>query len=188
LSLPTISFEVIEGGKKGQKVAQATNFVINKFFSLSVVNIQNECNGVARRYCALWNSKPSEQKMSEYHLPDLNYAEGRNEILPDFVLFEPSTIRINVFNRYCPSNPSIAATVVHSMDNPMNPTITIYLEAFDVNDSEINWIGFCESFESIIYHELLHACGDSPELRNEIHDGVIRHAMVCNEAINNLCK
>ena len=53
----------------------------------------------------------------------------------------------------------------------MNPTITIYLEAFDVNDSEINWIGFCESFESIIYHELLHACGDSPELRNEIHDG-----------------
>lgn len=136
--MPIIRYEVIEGGEKGQTVALATNCVINKFFSLSVVNIQNECNGVARRYCALWNTKPSEQKMSDYHFPDLTYAEGRNEILPDFVLFEPSTIRINVFDRYCPSNPSIAATVVHSRDNPMNPTITIYLEAFDVNDSEIN--------------------------------------------------
>jgi hypothetical protein len=134
--LPTISFEVIEGGKKGQKVAQATTLAINKFFSLGVANIQNECNSVTRRYRALWNMKPSEQKMSEYHLPNLTYAEGRNEILPDFVLFEPSAIRINVFDRYCPSNPSIAATVVHSRDNPMNPTITIYLEAFDVNDSE----------------------------------------------------
>jgi hypothetical protein len=64
----------------------------------------------------------------------LKHAEDRNEILPDFVLFEPSTIRINVFNCYCLSNPSIAATVVHSRDNPMNPTISIYLEAFEVND------------------------------------------------------
>jgi hypothetical protein len=92
--LPTISYEVIEGGQKGQRVAVATTLAINKFFSLGVVNIQNECNGVARRYCALWNTKPSEQKMSEYFLPDLTYAEGRNEILPDFVLFEPSTVRI----------------------------------------------------------------------------------------------
>ena len=188
MSLPIISFEVIEGGQKGQKVAQATNFVINKFFSLGVTSIQNECNGVARRYCALWNTKPPELKMLEYHLPDVTYAEGRNEILSDFVLFEPSAIRINVFNRYCPSNPSIAATVVHSKGNPMNPTISIYLEALEVNDSAINWIGFCDSFESIIYHELLHACGDSPVLRNEIHDGVIRHTVVCSEAINNLCK
>jgi hypothetical protein len=59
-----------------------------------------------------------------------------------------STIRINVFNSYCPSNPSIAATVVHSRDMlmmmmiPMNPTITIYLDALEVSDSAINWKAF----------------------------------------------
>ena len=68
----------------------------------------------------------------------------------------------------------------------MNPTITIYLDALEISDSAINWIGFSTSFESIIYHELLHACGDSPVLRNEVHDGVIRHTLVCSEAINNL--
>lgn len=109
--LPVIGYEVIEGGQKGQKVAQATNLAINKFFSLGVVNIQNECNTVARRYCALWNTKPLEQKMLEYRLPDVTYAQGINEILPDFVLFEPSTIRVNIFNRYHSSDPLIAAVV-----------------------------------------------------------------------------
>ena len=186
--MPIISYEVIEGGQKGQTVALATNLATNKFFSLGVANIQNECNSVARRYCASWKTKPSEQKMSEYQLPDLTYAKGISEILPDFLLFEPSSIRVRIFNRYCPSNPSIAATVLHSKDNPMNPTLILYLEILEVRNSTINWTGFSTSFESIIYHELLHACGDSPELRNEIHDGVIRHTMVCSEAINNLCK
>jgi hypothetical protein len=183
--LPITTVEVIEGGQKGQRVALATKLAVDKFFSLGVTKIQNECNNVARRYSALWNAKSSEL-MSEYHF-QITYTQGRSEIQPDFVLFEPSTIRINVFNSCCPSNPSIAATVVHSRDNPMNPTITIYLDALEISDSAINWIGFSASFESIIYHELLHACGDSPVLRNEVHDGVIRHTLVCSEAINNLC-
>jgi hypothetical protein len=87
-TLPIIRYEVIEGGEKGQTVALATNLATNKFFSLGVANIQNECNSVARRYYALWKTKPSEQKMSEYQLPDLTYAQGISEVLPDFVLFE----------------------------------------------------------------------------------------------------
>jgi len=180
-----IALGIIECGQKGQTAATVTNLTINKFFSLGVANIQNECNNVARRYSALWNMMPPEKKMSEYYLPETTYAEGRNEILPGFILFEPSNIHIHIFNRYCPSNPSTPATV-QSTDNPMNPTLSIYLEILEVRDSTINYLGI--SFESIIYHELLHACGDSPALRKEIHDGVIRHTMVCNEAINNLCK
>jgi hypothetical protein len=187
-TLPIIRYEVIEGGEKGQTVALATKLAINKFFSLGVPNIQNECNSVARRYRALWKTKPSEQKMSEYQLPDLTYAQGISEVLPDFVLFEPSSIRVKIFNRYCPSNPSIAATVLHSKDNLMNPMLIIYLDILEVRNSTIYWTGFSTSFEYIIYHELLHACGDSPELRNEIRDGFIRQTMVCSEAICNLCK
>jgi hypothetical protein len=184
--MPIVSYEIIEGGQKGQKVALATNLAINKFFSLGIVNVQNECNSVARRYRALWNTRPSEQKMSECHLQDTTYAQGISEILPGFVLIEPSSIRIKIFNRYHPSDSRIAAAVEHSKDNLMNPTLIIYLEILEVTDSTINWIGFSTSFESIIYHELLHACGDSPVLRKEIQDGLIRHTMVCNEAINNL--
>ncbi|MFZ0513428.1 MAG: hypothetical protein WAM14_17615 [Candidatus Nitrosopolaris sp.] len=69
----------------------------------------------------------------------------------------------------------------------MNPTLIIYLEIIEVRDSTINWTNFSIPFESIIYHELLHACGNSPVLRKEIHDGVIRQTIVCSEAINNLC-
>lgn len=82
--MPIVSYEVIEGG------ALATT---DKFFSLGVTNIENECSSVARRYCGLWKTKPSEQKMSEYQIPDLTYTKGISEILPDFVLFEPSRIR-----------------------------------------------------------------------------------------------
>ena len=178
---------VIEGGQKGQTVALATKLAINKFFSLGVANIQNECNNVARLYSALWNMKAPEQKMSEYHLPYTTYAEGRNEILPSFILFEPSSLGVKILNRYYPSNPHIAAEVEHSKVNPMNPMLIIYLEILEVRDSTINDQRTGISLETIIYHELLHVCGDSPKLRDEIHDGVIRHIMVCNEAINNLC-
>jgi hypothetical protein len=186
--LPIISYEVIEGGQKGQEVVLATKFIVNKFFSLGVAKIQNECNNVTKRYCALWSTKPPEQKMSEYHLPDITYAQGKSELLPHFVLFEPSTIHIKIFDCYCPLNPSTAAMVEYSGDNPMNPILIIYLAVLEVRNSTINWTGFSTSFESIIYHELLHACGDSPVLRKEIHDGVIRQTTICSEAINNLCK
>lgn len=114
--MPIISYEEIEGGQKGQTVARATNLAINKFFSLGVTNIQNECNGVAKRYSALWNTKPSEQKMSEF---DVTYAQGKSEIQQDFELFEPSTIYIKIFNCYCPLNRNAAAMVEYSGDNPV---------------------------------------------------------------------
>jgi hypothetical protein len=186
--LPIICYEVIEGGQKGQRVALVTELAINKFFSLGVSNIQNECNNVARLYSALWNTMPPEKKMSEYNLPYTTYTEGRSEILLDFILFEPSNIHIHIFNGSCPSNRSTPAITVQPMDNPMNPTLFIYLEALEVKDLTIKDKRTGLPFESIIYHELLHACGDSQAIRKEIHDGVIRHTMVCNEAINNLCK
>src|SRR5690242_1857590 len=115
--------------------------------------------------------------MSEYHLEDTTYAQGISEILPDFVLFEPTTIHIHMFNGYCPSNPDIPAITVQSMD-PIyhysysyvqwllslksrypgnNCTIygsnesNVYLEILEVKDSTINDKRTGISFECIIY-------------------------------------
>jgi hypothetical protein len=72
----------------------------------------------------------------------VTYAQGKSEILPDFVPFEPSTIHIKIFNCYCPLNPSTAKMVEHSGDNSMEPTLNIYLAALEVRNSTINWTGF----------------------------------------------
>ena len=67
--------------------------------------------------------------------------------LPPFIL---------IFNCYCPLNSP--AMVEHSRDNPMNPTLTIYLEVLEVRNSTINCTGFSSSFESIIYHLAVSPC------------------------------
>ena len=83
--MPITTVEVIEGGQKGQTVARATKLAVDKFFSLGVIKIQNECNNVARRYCAMWNAKSSEL-MSEYHF-QISYTQGRSEIQPHLQYF-----------------------------------------------------------------------------------------------------
>ena len=108
----------------------------------------------------------------------LTFEDGLSELHPPFELFEPSNIRINVLGSRNAMNAKVGATITHFPHDPFNPILTIYLEPLEITDSTIRWKGFSNSFESIIYHELLHACGDSPILRNGIRDGVIRHTMI----------
>lgn len=183
IGLP-ISWDIIEGDEKGQKIALVTESIITKFFSIGVKNVQNECNKVASKYRTMWSAKTSHL-MSEYHLL-ITYAEGCKELLPDFALFEPHMIHSKILDCYYQPNTYTAATTAYSINDPMNPVLTIYLKILEANDSTIIWTGFSDSFESIINHELLHCCGDSPLLNRDIYDGVIRHTMVGNEAISNL--
>jgi hypothetical protein len=162
--------------------------VVNKFFSLGVKNIQDEYNNVSNKYRIFWSLKPPTNLMGEYDL-SVTYEDGLRELQPAFELFEPITIHGKILDCYYPGNLLTAATIQHSIEDSMNPLLTIYAKALQIKGSTtIVWAGFSTSFESIIYHELLHACGDSPILRKEIHDGVIRHTMVCSEAVNNLLK
>jgi hypothetical protein len=93
--LPITTVEVIEGGQKGQKVAVATKLAVDKFFSFGVAKIQNECNNVARRYCALWNAKSSEL-MSEYHF-QITYSSKALSF--DFIVFVIEFIAVR-FGKY----------------------------------------------------------------------------------------
>jgi hypothetical protein len=141
--------------------------VVNKFFSLRVKNIQDECNNVSKEYRIFWSLKPVTNLMREYDL-SVTYGDARRELQPAFELFEPITIHGRILDCYYPGNLLTAATIQHSIDNSMNPLLTIYAKAPQVKGSTtIVWAGFSTSFESVIYHELLHACGDSPILRKE---------------------
>ena len=187
--MPTVSWKTVEGGEKGSIVALSVEVMVNKFFNLGVKNIQDECNNVSNKYRIFWSLKSRTDLMGGYNL-SVTYRDGCRELESAFELFEPTTIYGKILDSYCPANlKTTAATIQHSIDDPMNPLLTIYAKALQVTDSTtIVWTGFSTSFESIMYHELLHACGDSPILRKEIHDGVIRHTMICSEAINNLLK
>ena len=125
--------------------------------------------------------------MREYDL-SITYGDARRELQPAFELFEPITIHGRILDCYYPGNLLTAATIQHSIDNSMNPLLTIYAKAPQVKGSTtIVWAGFSTSFESVIYHELLHAWRFA-YTQERIHDGVIRHTMICSEAVNNLLK
>jgi hypothetical protein len=185
IKLPAIRLQLVEGGAKGQIIAQSAVYLINRFFELGINNIQDECNKVSNFYRNKWASRASTEIMDEYKIP-ISYRDGSKELEPDFKLFEPTEIHVKVIDSYYSVNPKVAATLEHSIFDQMNPLLTIYTGPLEIAGGIIIWKGFSTTFQSIITHELLHACGDSPILRSEIHDGVLRHTMVCNEAINNL--
>ena len=99
--------------------------VVNKFFSLRVKNIQDERNNVSKEYRIFWSLKPITNLMREYDL-SVTYGDARRELQRAFELFEPITIHGRILDCYYPGNLLIAATIQHSIDNSMNPLLTIY--------------------------------------------------------------
>lgn len=179
-------WDLIEGGEIGQIVSESAHSLMNRFFALEIRKIQDECNRVSSTYRGEWSLRPSTDLMGDYDMPSITFEVGCKELEPTFDLFEPDTVHAKIMDSYCPWNRKTAATTGHSLEDRMNRLITIYLKALEVTDSQIIWIGFSDSFETIINHELLHACGDSPVLRKEVHDGIIRHNKVAKEAITSL--
>jgi hypothetical protein len=183
--LPPIIWEIIEGGKIGHNIADRTQVLIADFFLLGIKRIEEECNKVSSKYLSLWEAMPSTDLLKEYHL-NITYQDGCRELKPTFQLFEPSSIRSRIFDSCLELRPDTPALIQHSIGDPLNPILLLFLKTLEIKNSGIFWKGTSITFESIVNHELLHACGDSPILRQGVIDGVIRHTMVCNEAILNL--
>lgn len=155
--MPSILWDLIEGGEIGQTVSKSALSLMNRFFALDVGKIQDECNRVSSTYRSEWSLKPSTDLMSDYEMPNSSFGVGCRELEPSFDLFEPDTVHVKILNSYCLWNQSTSATTRHSVENRMNPLITIYLKALEVTDSQIIWTGFSDSFEIIINHEsILH--------------------------------
>jgi hypothetical protein len=185
-----ILVERVEGGDRGQIVSFETQKILNMLLSFGVENIQNECNNVANHYRDLWSKRNPTDFMTEYNLQDISYECGIRELYPQFLLVEPSTIRLNVLNsclnelypQYLDRR-NVAAAV---FPGPMNPVLMIFLPTLEVNGLTITWTNFATTFKSVIMHEFLHLCGDVKTPTRDIVDGVIRHTRIGTQALENL--
>jgi hypothetical protein len=131
-----VSWKIVEGGEIGSTVASSV-----EVFSLGVKNIQDECNNVANKYRILWSLKPPTNLMREYDL-NVTYVDGRRELQPAFEL-EPITIDGKILDCYYPGDLLTAATIQHSIDDSMNPLLTIYAKSLQAKGSTtIVWAGF----------------------------------------------
>ena len=57
---------------------------------------------------------------------------------------------------------------------------------FSIGVKNIVWRAFSLLFKCVVNRELLHACGDSPMLREEVRDGIIRPNIIGWDALNHL--
>ncbi len=65
-------------------------------------------------------------------------------------------------------------------------TITIYFERFEKVGDLWRWTGFSEDLSQVVWHELLHACGDL--LSRGRTDGLLRHKCSGADVIRELVK
>ena len=176
-------FEQVEGNQKGLIVRLETQLAIDAFFGLGIINIQNECNEVAKKYRALWGSKPQTELMKEYYL-DIPYSQGLRELEPTYELSAPQTLRIRILDSAMQGRPDTPAMVTFPENDETLPLVTIFLNSVQIKEDTVMCKG--NPFSLVVYHELAHACGEISKPGRPIHDGIIRHTLVIAEAIKNL--
>lgn len=190
LSSPHISItEPVQGGDKGQFISTETQKILRKIISIPLQRIQGECNKVANEYHDLWSTKNPNDKITEYGLESTTYEKGIIELDPPFSLITPSTIRISILNSRINTMDSSkspdASSAVNDLD-PRNPILYVFLPTLEITGPIIRWTNYRETFQQIIIHEFLHLYGDSPNQRQGVVDGRIRHNIVPFTAIEPL--
>jgi len=119
-------------------------------------------------------------------LAGVTYADGIAELAPPFVLYQPRSLTLDVLDMAFPNNPSVPAGQRFTNPEKTDSDVLMFLRAFDFTGNNLILLyNPLTSFRCIIYHELLHACGETPEVRN-IRDGAIRHSMIGCDALTEL--
>lgn len=178
-----------EGGENGQLAEQQSRAAISMFLSIGVKQIEQALNADAASLIAKWDLKPKTDKMTAEGLPGTTYQEGIAELATPFSLFEPEVIVLDIVDASYPKNaetPAVQAFIDPDISNHRKSFIRVYLKAFDFSAKEII-LRFSPTtpFRCVIYHELIHACGDTQDLRG-ITDGAIRHTSLACRAIFSL--
>ena len=168
--MPKIKFRTCESGEKGEFGKEVISKAIGKFFRCGVEKIQQACNNRRDELLKDWDTMNPNEKMLKYGLSDTTFQQGKNEFTDPFELKEPEIIVIDIFERKLSSiNPDRPAET----QSVSPPEIYFYLHNFFYeNNSLLCNLMFKNhrmTLEEIVYHELLHACGDYKS------DGVLRH-------------
>src|SRR5208282_1939511 len=185
-SMPTIQTNSVEGGPDGLVVESRSRQSINLFFSIGVLKIQEEMNRLAKIYVSEWKLKTVSDFMIEFGLPHTTYSEGINELQIPYALFEPTNIVLDIIDSSYPLNKLTPACQSFLASGNNSSLVRIFLRALRIHGSDIELIDNSKTaFKCVVYHELIHACGDTPELRG-IVDGVVRHTLIGCHALLNL--
>ena len=114
--------------------------------------------------------------MIEHRLEDITYKDGLKELDPPFLLTCPSSIRISILDSRI-EKPSDVSAAINDQD-PQNLILCVFLPTLKVDGSVITWTNHSETFQQVMIHEFLHLCGDTPNQRKGVVDGIIRHNII----------
>lgn len=181
----TLKMALREDAEKGLLAEERIWEAFQNFFSLGVKSIEEKCNRLRNEMLMKWKRENAEDFMTEYGLSDVTYQKGIEEATPTFDLYEPESIEVKIYEtRICPSNPRASMAIEKSDKEGKVWRLHVFLRNFERKEETLHWIEFCMKIEKVMFHELLHACGDSP-WRGRV-DGVIRHYIIGIEAIQQL--
>ena len=166
-----------DGEEKGTLCKQIIEKAFHDFFACGIKSIEDACNTKRAFLLEGWQHNEQETPMQEYGLP-ISFKNGIEEIAPPFELTEPDTIELYILKGQKSSlNDGLAVMDIRSLNKEFTRwRFNAYLDVMGYSNSGLRWTGFEVSVEEIVYHELLHACGDVPWKGKR--DGILRHNLI----------
>jgi len=181
----TLKTTLLEGGKKGILAEKLIQEASKQFFSLGVNAIETKCNELREKTLAEWKTRNPADYMKEYGLCKTTFHKGIVELEPLFNLYEPESICVYIYDtKNNMTNIDVPMTLEKLDDSLKTWKLHVFLRNFERKNNTLHEIVDLTNIEEVVFHELLHACGDSKWLGR--CDGVIRPQIVGIEAIKQL--
>jgi hypothetical protein len=131
------------------------------------------------RACNLRRKEAIQRATRDGIWRDYTAAVVIDELAPSFDLSFPSAIHIDILSGFSSLNKERAAEC-----DECAGIIRIYFMQFECADGAWQWRGHQERVEEVVWHELLHVCGDSPSKGRT--DGLLRQKWCGTEVIKEM--
>lgn len=191
--IPLLLFNRFNESKKNLICKDNIIKTSNQFFSLDIDQIEFSLNERRKYLLAQWSNKGFHNKII-YKNKEIEYTydKGLCELAKDFKLYQPKNIDINIISGFHKNPAELIFSsgsgcgefdIDHCYYRFEKVSINVYIDILDLENDVLVWTDRNPYyFTEILYHELLHACGDI------ICDGIIRHNLVGIDVIKELIK
>lgn len=185
--LPLILFNNNEKGENKVCICKdAVEKTFNDFFSLDLTETENALNDRRKFLILQWVNKGLHNKLI-YKNKETEFTneKGICELSGKFKLFIPRIIEVSIKNGFAKNPAEIRFTggefdVEYCTFRFEKVYLDIFIDLLDLVNKNLVWDRNPNNFVDILYHELLHICGDV------ICDGIIRHNFVGIDIIKRL--